>query len=314
MLSPLYETTTKKSTRRDLLINFGIASFVGLVFTVFYGAASAITALHPDRMHVHFAFEPSIPFMPSMSLVYLSMDLLVMLSVVLLKDWRGLTPFAAAIIIETLIGAVFFILIPIERVFPPRIVTGFWAPFFETADTMNLKHNDLPSLHVAFSCTAAMAYGQRSGWLGKIFFGGWASAIAVSTMLIHEHHLVDLIAGFLLAAAVMRWAYPWASRPEFLQRVRAEWLCLLSRRRRLPQLPDELAPQRNLALRVGRALLQRINDLDAASLDLLIAQLRDRRFDDSDLGCLCDVFFRETERDTKNNLIERLISLIETKI
>lgn len=191
-----------------------VSAGVGVWFMVFYGGASAVTALYSVRMRVDADWEQSIPFWPWMSVVYLTMNALVMLSLFVFRNVRALMPFAVSIMAETLIGAVCFVLLPIERAFPTRVVEGFWAPFFHTADTINLEYNDLPSLHVAFACTAALAYTRQASRLEGVWrgwwwvFWGWAGAIAASTAFIHEHHVIDAVAGWLLAMGVMRWVYP----------------------------------------------------------------------------------------------------------
>jgi hypothetical protein len=62
---------------------------------------------------------------------------------------------------------------------------------------MNLSYNNFPSLHVAFAVSAAWAYRRLGWWL-------WAAAVALSTWLMWEHHLVDIVGGVALALIVMR--------------------------------------------------------------------------------------------------------------
>jgi hypothetical protein len=66
---------------------------------------------------------------------------------------------------------------------------------------MALDHNAVSSLHVALSCACAAAYAGRCGRIGKALLGTWAAAIALSTLLTHQHHLLDVVTAIALAAA-----------------------------------------------------------------------------------------------------------------
>jgi hypothetical protein len=67
---------------------------------------------------------------------------------------------------------------------------------YRFADTVNLEYNMVPSLHVAFAVSCALSYSRISWpWL----WWSWAAAIALSTLLCHQHHLLDLVAGVVFA-------------------------------------------------------------------------------------------------------------------
>ncbi|WP_043711334.1 phosphatase PAP2 family protein [Corallococcus macrosporus] len=209
----------------ELLRTATMAMGFALFFLAIYGGASWLTGFYPGGLRVELPFERHIPFMPSWALVYVSMDVLLLLSLFIFRTWRDMVPFALALCAETALAAVCFLLLPVEVAWPPRVVEGAWAGVFQLADTMNLERNYLPSLHVAFACTAALAYAERAGALGRAVFALWALAIAVSTLLIHEHHVVDVVAGALLAWGTWRWVSPWARRASFLEALRVEALC-----------------------------------------------------------------------------------------
>ncbi|MCM2315695.1 MAG: phosphatidic acid phosphatase, partial [Thermoanaerobaculia bacterium] len=60
----------------------------------------------------------------------------------------------------------------------------------------------------------------------EVSWGLWSVAVAVSTWLIWEHHLVDIVGGIALAAVVMKLVYPWLQRPETKQALWVELCCL----------------------------------------------------------------------------------------
>ena len=71
---------------------------------------------------------------------------------------------------------------------------------------MALSHNWFPSLHVALSTTAVLVLWRA--W-GRVPWGmiGWAAAISLSTLFVHQHHLADIAGGVLLAWATVRLVY-----------------------------------------------------------------------------------------------------------
>ncbi|MFP2910083.1 phosphatase PAP2 family protein, partial [Pyxidicoccus sp. 3LFB2] len=211
--------------RDELLITGSLTMGFALFFLAVYGGASWVTGFYPGGLRVDLPFERHIPFIPGWAAVYVSMDVLLLLSLFVFRTWRDMVPFALALCVETVVGAVGFLVLPVEVAWPARVVHGGSAGVFFLADTMNLERNYLPSLHVAFACTAALAYAERSGWLGRTLFGLWAAAIAASTLLIHEHHLLDVVAGALLAWGTWRLVAPRARREDFLNALHMEALC-----------------------------------------------------------------------------------------
>ncbi|MCP3142387.1 phosphatase PAP2 family protein [Pyxidicoccus xibeiensis] len=211
--------------REELILTGAMTAGFALFFLAVYGGASWVTGFYPGGLHVDLPFERHIPFIPAWAAVYVSMDVLLLLSLLVFRTWRDMLPFALVLCVQTVLGALFFLVLPVEVAWPPRLVQGGWADVFLLADTMNLERNYLPSLHVAFACTAALAYAERSGWFAQTVFGLWAAGIAASTLLIHEHHLVDVLAGVLLAWGTWRLLSPWVRREDFLDAVRMEALC-----------------------------------------------------------------------------------------
>jgi membrane-associated phospholipid phosphatase len=211
--------------REELLLTGSLALGFALFFLAVYGGASWVTGFYSGGFRVDLPFERHIPFVPAWAAVYVSMDVLLLLSLFVFRTWKDMVPFALALCAETVVGAVGFLVLPVEVSWPSRVVQDGWADIFFVADTMNLERNYLPSLHVAFACTAALAYAERSGGWARALFGLWATAIAASTLLIHEHHLVDVVAGALLAWSTWRYVAPRARGEDVLAALRVEALC-----------------------------------------------------------------------------------------
>src|SRR5215210_1809656 len=196
------------------------------IFFSVYGGASLLAKLRGARPGFHFAWELELPFVPSLAIVYLSVPLLLLLTPFILRTWKNFTPFFLTLTAETLIGGVFFLLLPMAQAYPERIASGFGSTIFRLADRLNLDYNEFPSLHIAFAVTAAIVFGRRCGWLGRTLFLLWAVGVAVSTLFMHEHHLLDLVGGAVLGLVSVATVFPRASREETLAALRIEALCL----------------------------------------------------------------------------------------
>jgi hypothetical protein len=77
---------------------------------------------------------------------------------------------------------------------------GFFESLYSKMFAVDMPHNMVPSLHVVFSALILLALaGTKTGKWWKIFWYGWLLVICASTMLVHQHHLIDVIAGLALA-------------------------------------------------------------------------------------------------------------------
>ena len=217
----------KLPRRADFIRSLWIGGAVALVFAVVFAGTDYITGLHSFRVHIHLVFEPRIPFVPALASLYLSMGAMFALAPFVLRSWRDLLPLALTLSAETVVAGFFFLMLPVELGFPvtPNGTSLMWG-IFHLADVLNLEYNALPSLHVAFAITTAEVYGSRTTTWGRTGFRLWAAGIAVAAVLIHAHHLLDIVAGALVAAIALMVVLPRVSNRAFLDMVQVEWVCL----------------------------------------------------------------------------------------
>ncbi|HEU4889453.1 MAG TPA: fatty acid desaturase, partial [Thermoanaerobaculia bacterium] len=230
------------------------------LFAVCYGGAAWWTGRYASLPAWDFAFEQQVPFVPALSLVYLTITPALMLAPFLLRTRARLAPLAITLCVETLVACAFFLLFPQTTAFVRPEVTGWARIPFNIADTLNLQYNQFPSLHVAFAVSAAWAY-RRFAW--KV----WAVAVALSTWLMWEHHLVDILGGVALAAIAMTIVYPRLQKPGV--ELQCLWQCMRFSRRHVRYfviflaiyLPSLLHWRRYRAVRAGFCAAQWIDDL-----------------------------------------------------
>lgn len=201
--------------REDIPAMFILALVYTLIFEVLYGAASALAPFVPWRVHVDFPFEARIPFVPGAAAVYLSLIPMLLLAPFVLRDLRGFLPLVCALTMETIVGFFGFMLLPVEPNAFDKALPATDSSLYAFADWVNLHGNWLPSLHVAFAVTAMLAYVERARTFGKTVLLVWTCAIAASTLLTHQHYLLDVVTGAGLAWGCWRFAKIWAPRWRF---------------------------------------------------------------------------------------------------
>ncbi len=200
-----------------------LGALFALLFLLFYGSANLLTEVVAWRIAPALPFEAAIPLVPAWSIVYLSMPLLLCYGIVKL-DWTAQWALFAVLLAELLLACVCFLLLPVQMSYPPDNSASVWRPVFEFATTLSMANNHLPSLHVAFACSAGLALQRVVPRWQAVLLWLWVMLIAVSTVMIHEHHLLDLVAAVGLVVLVEKIVRPLALSAKVLQRVRLEWL------------------------------------------------------------------------------------------
>ncbi|HKS04128.1 MAG TPA: dual specificity protein phosphatase family protein, partial [Chthoniobacterales bacterium] len=76
---------------------------------------------------------------------------------------------------------------------------GWLGALFDWFRGMDAPYNLLPSLHAAFTLILCDSYFRRTRGFARIAIMTWFVLIALSPVLTYQHHLIDIIAGFVLA-------------------------------------------------------------------------------------------------------------------
>lgn len=184
-----------------------VLSFVNtLWFVLVYGGMDALTARRSFRVPVHFPAELAIPFVPAMTLFYMSIYLLFWMAPFVLRTRREFRALVITLAFAIFCGGIGFLLFPANLAFaqPREEELGIWAGMFHLADKLNLTYNLLPSLHVAFAVICVAVFSARASVAGKVLLWIWAAMVAASTVLIHQHHLLDVATGWLLALVCVK--------------------------------------------------------------------------------------------------------------
>jgi protein-tyrosine phosphatase/membrane-associated phospholipid phosphatase len=170
------------------------------LFLLVYGGTNWVTSLRADVGTWYFPWELAIPFVPLLIIPYMSIDLFFVAAPFLCRDRREMTVLARRITFSILVAGVFFLLMPLRLAFAPEEpVGGVLGVVFDTFRGMDRPYNLFPSLHITLRTILAVTYARHTRGLVKIACQVWFSLIGFSTVLTHQHHLVDVAGGFVLA-------------------------------------------------------------------------------------------------------------------
>jgi len=308
-------------------------SFLAVLFLLFfllvYGGSSALSGFIPYSMSVDFSFEKNIPYVPLAAPVYVSLNLMLLMAPLLLRTWQQMWMLFSVLIMETLIAAFFFIVMPVEATPTIEQDGGLLAAIYSFAEFMNFERNEFPSLHVAFTVSAALAYRYVHGVFAAWVFGTWSIAILASTVFMKEHYVLDVIGGMALGFFVWQYGHRRFSTDKWLSSVDAELIAVREmltfsmRHRRYATIMISIYAaslfgwRKKRILRTGFSTLQWIDDLldfdrHTTTPPLLTAhraieQIRGAKADESRLGRL--ITYMCEDLDDEGQLL--VIQLIE---
>jgi membrane-associated phospholipid phosphatase len=174
--------------------------WVGVAFFSVYPTCNWLTSLRGEYFSLYFPAELNVPFIPEFMLVYLSMYVLFAMPPFFL-DAAELRALGKQLIAGTLLSGLTFLLLPARLGFVRQTPEdGFFGPLYSNLFAIDMPHNMVPSLHVVFSALILFALADTTTNAPyKILWYGWLLVICTSTLLVHQHHLIDVIAGLALA-------------------------------------------------------------------------------------------------------------------
>ncbi len=189
--------------------------FMGIFFFLLYGSANQYAGLTGPHPSLFMAWEREIPFVEAFIVPYMSSDLLFCIAFLLPYTRFELRVLAARVLFIIAFSVGCFVLFPLQVGFEkPEIGTFHMLFGMLEAD---LPYNQAPSLHIGFAVVlwASMRSHLRHPLL-KGALALWFWLIALSTLLVYQHHFIDLPTGAAVGLASF-YAVP-AGRPSLLTR------------------------------------------------------------------------------------------------
>jgi membrane-associated phospholipid phosphatase len=153
-----------------------------------------------------FWIDNHIPLWPPALIVYALYMPFVFFTFILVKDLEVLKKGLYAFIIAAVVTFCFFVIVPTAMPRPEISANGFFDAALLKVWFIDTPKNAFPSQHVAFpfvcSFIWATAY-KKWGWTTILF----AVAVAISTMLVKQHYIWDVIGGIVVAVFAYWWAF-----------------------------------------------------------------------------------------------------------
>jgi membrane-associated phospholipid phosphatase len=176
-----------------------LSALIAAEFAVVYYGADWISAHRALRIHAYLRSELRIPLVPVMVVPYMTMYLIFLPAPFVLSGTAELDRLAGALARVIAVAGAAFLLLPAQLGFDPVSTAGsIWDPWLRFARMLAGTYDLVPSLHVALFTVAAVTYAGRVSPFTRSLLGIWLLVVAASTLLMHQHHLIDVAAGLAL--------------------------------------------------------------------------------------------------------------------
>jgi membrane-associated phospholipid phosphatase len=180
---------------KSLVVSAGLSA----LFLIVYGGCNWITAHRANVGTFYFVWERGIPFVPFFILPYMSIDLFFVGAPFLCRTDRELSILAKRTALAIIVAGICFLLFPLRFAFPRPHANGALGALFDWFRGMDAPHNLLPSLHAAFTLILLDVYFRHMRGFIRVAIMIWFVLIALSPVLTYQHHLIDIVGGFVLA-------------------------------------------------------------------------------------------------------------------
>jgi len=177
------------------------AGLTALLFVAGYGGANWLATQRETHFRLYWDVELSVPLVPQAIWIYLSINLLFLLPLFRL-DRHEMVWLGRRMIAATLIASACFLILPTTIGFA-RLDDGS-NPAFSLLYALDYPFNCAPSLHVAYSALIIAAIWRGAVRGLRLPLAAWLVMIIASTILTHQHHLIDAVSALLLVGMLCR--------------------------------------------------------------------------------------------------------------
>jgi protein-tyrosine phosphatase len=179
---------------------FTVSVGLSVLFLIVYIGCNWITGQRDQVGSLYFQWERAIPFVPFMILPYMSIDLFFIAAPFLCRTDEELRVFSRRVVAAILIAGLCFLLFPLRFAFPRPDAGGWLGAIFDWFRGMDSPFNLLPSLHAVLLLLLVDLYARNLR--GVFLFAAmlWFLLIGLSPLLTYQHHVIDIVGGFVLAA------------------------------------------------------------------------------------------------------------------
>lgn len=181
--------------KRSALTAFALS----ILFLVVYNGTNWITSQRTDVGTWYYDWERYIPFVAWMIVPYMLIDAFFVAAPFLCSTVDEQRLLSRRIVFVILAAGGCFLLFPLQLAHERPHVDGWLGLIFNPFREMDRPYNLCPSLHIALRTILAALYARHTWGLSRLASHVWFSLIGLSTLLTYQHHVVDVIGGFILA-------------------------------------------------------------------------------------------------------------------
>ncbi|XKM13314.1 phosphatase PAP2 family protein [Orbaceae bacterium ac157xtp] len=172
------------------------------LFFLTYGKVNQYTATLDDVGSCVFEWESAIPFLPWTIIPYWSIDLFYGLSLFICTSRRELLIHGLRLAFASFIACIGFLLFPLKYSFTRPQSEGVFGWFFQRLEAFDLPFNQAPSLHIILLWLIWLRFYAHTPKKMRWIVNGWALLIAISVLTTWQHHIIDVISGFLVGIVI----------------------------------------------------------------------------------------------------------------
>lgn len=190
-------------SKRDRLIKTLLFIGIGVYYLGVYFLLNEWTA-RGGRFHtLALPFEKDLPFVPAAILGYTMVFGFLALAYLVIQDLDFFKKLVKAFFLGLTLHFLIFLLFPVQYVLRPALdpeSTGL-AALVHFYYWLDLPYNCFPSLHISNVFLVSFFLQRYRPGLGWILHP-LAAVVAISVVLVKQHYIIDVIAGFLVAQGV----------------------------------------------------------------------------------------------------------------
>lgn len=192
-------------TLRDRLTKNVLFFFVVITYLAGYFLVNEVTGMRSVVYRLDLPFERDIPLYPALIFAYILEFAYFGLAYLMIDDLGYFKKVAKAVLLCVSLHFVIFLVFPVEYLLRPEVDPGRgWAyllvDFYYYIDR---PYNCFPSLHVSNVFLVSFFMHRFRPGLGWILHP-LALLVAISVVLVKQHYVVDVVAGFFVGWFVYR--------------------------------------------------------------------------------------------------------------
>ena len=195
------------TSRERLIKNFLFFSIL-IYYLGGYFLINLMTVGRKDLHHLALPFENSLPFAPALIFAYVLEFVLLGLTYLMVDDLPYFKKIVRAFTLCVTLHFVVFLVFPVEYNLRPVInpEQGWAYQFVSFYYWLDLPYNCFPSMHVSNAFLVAFLLQRFRPGLGWVLHP-ISVLIAISVVLVKQHYIADVVAGFFVGWLVDRFVF-----------------------------------------------------------------------------------------------------------